>query len=131
MLKGQNSAVESNVYATFDMSVQMTHRVLVRECGGSRSSKMFTINAHTLRCSEIMQQIIEYDKVYLAERFKSDLILMTDNVRNKTHSVTVMPIVKTEFNSETTVYFKYPHYSCYEVAIALQSFLCHGRVTIK
>lgn len=124
-------AKEMKVFASFNASVFVTHRIQVREYHGKRSSKMFSICAQGINSEKIYDEIIKFDKEHLIKLLPKDLILMNETRKTKTHLVSIIPVSKDLGDKEVFLSLDYPHYSCHDVAVRLQHFLCHGKVTIK
>ena len=131
MVENNDVPQENKEYASKDMAVFSTHKITVRECDGMRSSKTFSVNSRGLTSTQIYHELVTFNEKILVNKLKSDLILSSYNNKRKTHYVVILPHKKTLQDREITLYLKYPHYSCLDVAKEIQRFLWKGRVSVK
>lgn len=120
-------------FASKNMASFFTHKIVVRETDGLRSSKSFSFNSQGLTARQIYEELMLFNKKVLVNKFKADLILTNNIGKNATHSILIEPYkdeIK-ENDKMITLYVRYPHYSCLDIARELEGFLCWGRVRVK
>lgn len=131
--ENQQYCEKETVFASKNMASYFTHKIVVRETDGLRSSKSFSFNSQGLTARQIYDELVVFNKKILVDKFRADLILTNNIGKNATHSILIEPYkdeIK-ENDKMITLYVRYPHYSCLDIARELESFLCWGRVRVK